>query len=211
MTSVRALELAHASHELRGAVAAAELCVSSLERARDSDDLGPWADDLRLQLERAAWAIDDLDRIRSAGGEVMADEPIEVGRLMRRRMRAWSRLARCSGKTVQLDWRVGAVSVRGDARRFCQALDNLISNAIRHGGDRVVVVGSLVNGLLRVEIVDGGSGPARLEPRAADPSDRHGHGLVIARHGVEGCGGAMRTVRGGVVLELPVAASLSAA
>jgi two-component system sensor histidine kinase TctE len=72
-----------------------------------------------------------------------------------------------------------------DPDRLAQALDNLICNAIHHGGLRVSVDASLYSRGVRVCVVDSG-GPHRDPGRRGDP--RHGHGLrvvstVAAEHG----------------------------
>ena len=98
------------------------------------------------------------------------------------------------------------VFVTGDARRLCQALDNLVSNAIRHGGSQIVLRATLNGGDLRLVLRDGGPGPspAALGARVVPIGHEHGHGLAIAKLAVESCGGTITALDGGVLVELPV-------
>ncbi len=95
---------------------------------------------------------------------------------------------------MRCDWRAGEVWVRGDAEALTRALDNLIANALEHGGGRVLIEGERVAGLARVSISDGGPGaphPDRVcEPGPGSP---RGHGLSIAKDAVESQGGRIVT------------------
>jgi hypothetical protein len=91
-----------------------------------------------------------------------------------------------------------------------QALDNLISNAIEHGGLRVGIRASICAGGLRIEVTND---PAPVAPRKLLPlrDPRHGHGLEVAAEVAASHGGRFRlgVAEGGAVaaLELPLAAS----
>lgn len=107
---------------------------------------------------------------------------------------------------------------RGDPLLTRRVLDNLIENAIRHGGKEIEVSVARDAGVVRVSVTDDGPGlgPAvrsRLferfnrEPGA---SDGHGLGLAIAQALTSAQGGALRlddsARRTSFVLELPSAA-----
>jgi signal transduction histidine kinase len=109
--------------------------------------------------------------------------------------------------------------VLADPARISQALDNLIVNALQHGGSRVLVDGRTVGGRLRIAIADdGASGWSEAEdgprsaragrPRRRRPR-RHGHGLEVVRSVVAAHRGRFalqRSEQGSVaVLDLPLA------
>ncbi len=93
-----------------------------------------------------------------------------------------------------------------DPERLAQALDNLIHNAILHGGLRVRVEAAVFAGGVRIAVAD--SGPTSSAARRR-PGPRHGHGLrvvsaVAAEHGGRFL---LRTSPDGTraILELPFA------
>jgi signal transduction histidine kinase len=70
------------------------------------------------------------------------------------------------------------VRVNVDPDRLRQALSNLISNAIRYGGDRCLVVGRTDGNGIVLEVHDSGSGvPTRYEDRIWDHFERGEHRL----------------------------------
>ncbi len=88
----------------------------------------------------------------------------------------------CAGMPV-------AALVSGDRSALAQALDNLIVNAIEHGGPTIVVAGSLRDGRLRIAVVDSGramrprsrrNSPAQMIARLSGRHHR-GHGLGVVR------------------------------
>src|SRR5262249_10981362 len=97
--------------------------------------------------------------------------------------------------------------------------DNLIVNAIEHGGPRVRVEAELAAGRLRVAVIDSGRG-SRPTERRETPAElverltgrrRRGHGLRVVRRTAAAHGGelSLRCSESGTaaVLELPLAAA----
>ena len=82
---------------------------------------------------------------------------------------------RPTGGGIRLYWDAGPAPVEGDPRRMAQAFDNLIANALEHGGPPVVVTGARVAGRVRVTIANGRGTSAH--PGRGDP--RRGHGTEI--------------------------------
>jgi signal transduction histidine kinase len=130
----------------------------------------------------------------------------------------WGARARLAGGSLMLRWKAGAAVVVGDQRGIAQALDNLIVNAIEHGGPAIVVEGQCRGNRLRVLVSDPGRGTrtravgtgragtiARLSGRR-----RRGHGLAVVRQVAAAHGGRFalsRSESGSLaVLELPLAA-----
>jgi signal transduction histidine kinase len=172
--------VAEAEHELRGPLQTLMLALERDER------LGP-------ELERARVALADLSAARSRRRAVAEDELIQLDRLVWRAATASDLLARRVGGGVHLDWRAGPVVIRANRGRVAQALNNLLVNAIEHGGGTVRVVGRRTRRGVRVEVVDAG----------------RGHGLAIAAKAVRDSGGTLHGARAGsgtaMAIELPAA------
>ena len=90
--------------------------------------------------------------------------------------------------------------IDGDPSRLRQVLDNLISNAVRHGSaSDVVLVRAEVDGMLRISVSDHGEGiPLEQQERIFDVGVRldstspgTGLGLALARAIAEGHGGSL--------------------
>lgn len=171
----RRLELvACAEHELRGPLAALTLAAA---RSRPVPALV-----VEGQLERARVALADLSaarRGRRAPPEVRRQEAQAVAE---RAAAAWN---------VPLEWHAGRAPVDADPSRLSQALGNLLSNALEHGGGRAVVRGVRCGDRLRIEVAD------------------RGRGLAIAARAVEEAGGRLALASGpdGTIaaVELPLA------
>ncbi|MGH8915672.1 MAG: ATP-binding protein [Acidimicrobiia bacterium] len=77
------------------------------------------------------------------------------------------------------------VVIRADADRLRQALANLLTNAIRYGGDRVIITGHVVDNDLVLEIHDNGKGvPTRFEHAIWERFERGAHRLNAVTPGM---------------------------
>lgn len=131
-------------------------------------------------------------------------------------VRRWLPFARLAGSDLRLSWTGPDVLVRGDGSALAGALENLISNAIEHGGSRIEVSGMAIGRKVRLVVTDSGTdsrsagGPGSSIPGAEDLADvaGHGHGLEVVRETVSEHRGKFETeygpLRSEAVIVLPV-------
>jgi len=116
----------------------------------------------------------------------------------------WERAASQAGGSLRLRWGAGRARAHVHDGRLLQALDNLVANAVEHGGPRLELVGERREDRVRVELRDSGGGFD-----SGPPPDRRagrGRGLEIARRAVEDSGGRLEVGPGAkVAVELPLA------
>jgi signal transduction histidine kinase len=154
-------------------------------------------------LRMAAAAVDRLDKEINGGGEERLQarlrlRPIVEAAVERSRWRAGR-----DGGSLTMRWSATDVCLLGDELGLFQAVDNLISNALDHGGPEVCVEVRERAGALRLSVRDRGRRAAvapagrsslslgtRLGGRA-----RHGHGLRIVRRVATRHGGSFRLLR----------------
>jgi len=170
-------------------------------------------------LQLAAAALERLDlEINGGGPGAAARGAVRLQPLARAAVGRWRARAAISGASLELRWRAGMAVVVGEQAGLAQALDNLIVNAIEHGGPAIVVEARRRGDRLRVSVADSGRA-SRSESRRDTPADvigrltgrrRRGHGLAVVRQVVASHGGRFvmrRSAEGSLaVLELPLAA-----
>ena len=180
----RVRSLSRPLHEVRGAVTGLELGLVTLARscprAEDANRVGA----LRTQIERAAAALAEIDSRRTRKHETSDErqrELVDLEALVLSRARCWEQIASGYRSRVRWEWRAGAAWTVGDPAALGSALDNLVANALEHGGGRILVEGERSGNLLRVLVSDGGGGFQLSSIGEADWALPRGHGLAIAR------------------------------
>lgn len=172
---------------------------------------------LESSVRLAAAALERLDCEVNGGTLQRPAEAVEIRPLLEAAARRWRARACLSGGSLKLRWRAGRAVVFGDRVELAQALDNLIVNAIEHGGPEVSVDARPHKGRVRIVIADSGR-VSRPAEREDSPSDviarlsgrrRRGHGLVVVRQVAAAHDGrfALRCSERGslAMLELPLA------
>src|ERR1700761_811747 len=205
-------------HEVRRPLQALAL-MGPVGGGRGGDD-GP--------LEMAAAALARLDREINGEAEAAARPATIAARpLLEAARRRWRAQAALSGATIEVRWSAGEAAIEGDRIELVAALDNLVSNALEHGGPRIELTADLVADRLCLAVVDSGSGAGR-RARERDAASRaresrrrgrtpfsrlagrarHGHGLRLVRRTAAAHGGTFALHLGehgaSAVLELPL-------
>lgn len=203
--------LSEALHELRRPLQALALAAGPGAQAAAT---GAVESSLRL----ASAALDRMDREVNGGGAVRRPpERIEARALVDAAVRRWRAGATTAGGSLGLRWRAGRMTIEGDRAQLGQALDNLIVNALEHGGPTITVGASLRDGRLRIVVADSGR-CSRPHSRDGAPAEkaarlsgrgRRGHGLAVVGRVARQHGGRFvlrQSARGSLaVLELPPA------
>lgn len=204
--------LNEALHELRRPLQAVAL--ASGPQLGGSDGAGE-------PIELAAAALERLDREINGDSLAPVVGAVDVARLAQSSVARWQGRVRLVEGSLELRWNAARALVTGDRNALGQALDNLIVNAIEHGGPTIVVAACLRKGRLRIAVVDSGRATRRRSRRnspaqvIARLSGRHhrGHGLSVVRRVAADHGGrfALRHSERGshAVLELPLAGAES--
>ncbi len=217
----RRTALNRALHELRRPLQALVLASSAprpavaAEGSLGTGDAGPVGSDDPVALTAAA--LDRLDREINGDSPVPLWGPVDGHALLGSAVGRWQARARVSECSLELRWNAGRAIVDGDRFALAQALDNLIVNAIQHGGSSIVVAGRLRHDRLRIAVADSGRA-SRPRTRRESPAEvvarltgrrRHGHGLAVVRgiaNAHRGRFALRRSERGSLaVLELPLA------
>jgi signal transduction histidine kinase len=206
----RRTALNEALHELRRPLQVLALAVPGRGRVEPSAIQG--------SVQMATTALDQLQR--EINGEALAPvcEAVRVRPLVKSAVGRWKGRAALAGGSLSLRWQAGEAAIAGDRGQIAAALDNLVVNAIEHGGPAVVVEAWTDSGKLRLAVVDCGRG-ARPQCRRESPAELlarisgrrlRGHGLRVVRRIAAAHGGDFRLRARGqgteAVLELPLTA-----
>lgn len=168
-------------------------------------------------MELATAALERLDREINGRSPSPAWGSVDGAALVESAAARWGSRVRMTGGSLSVRWTAGRALVNGDRLALGQALDNLIVNAMEHGGPTIVIAARVCAGRLRIAVVD--SGPAaRPRSRRESPAQaiarlagerRRGHGLAVVRRIAAEHDGrfALRHGEGGslAALELPLA------
>jgi signal transduction histidine kinase len=172
---------------------------------------------LESSVRLAAAALERLDCEVNGSAVQRPPEAVELRPVLEAAVRRWGARANLAGGSLKLRWRAGRAIVIGDRVELAQALDNLLVNAIEHGGPTISVDARPHKGRVRIVIADSGRA-SRSAERRDTPTEvisrlsgrrRRGHGLAVVRQVAashEGRFALRRSERGSLALfELPLA------
>ena len=162
--------LNRAIHELRRPLQALTL----IDDGAGPPPGSPPAAGRRGLLELVSAAVDDLDRTVNGGKQQRAVRPFCCRELLLASLERWRPAAAGAGG-FKVFWDAGPALVEGDPVGMAQAFDNLIANALEHGGPPLVITGATVAGKLRVTVANGRAkaGRAGAQPRRSPSRPRH--------------------------------------
>ncbi len=134
-------------------------------------------------LELARCALAELEgELNGSDLPPRARRQVSGRELLEAALERWRAPAELAGG-IRVYWDAGAAPVLCDPARLSQALDNLLANAIDHGGRPRVVTGASVAGRLRITVANGpgpgGARPGLGDPAAAPGDPRRGHGVEL--------------------------------
>ncbi|MBS1891009.1 MAG: hypothetical protein JST59_06940 [Actinobacteria bacterium] len=207
-------------HELRRPLQALALMAPPGSRPPGED--GP--------VEMAAAALAALEREINREREAASSAVVALRPLLEAARRRWRAQAAMCGVGLTLRWDADEAAVEGSRLELAAALDNLIANALEHGGAQIELAAERVGDRICLAVVDSGNGAGRrarqreavLKGRdgrrrrdARGPfgrlsgKARHGHGLRLVRRTAARHGGTFALHEGecgtSAVLELPLA------
>lgn len=220
ITRAHRRRLNRAMHELRRPLQALTL----IDDGAGPPPSSPPAAGRRGLLELAACALADLDRAVNGGPAEPSTRRVSCRELVLACLERWRPAAADAGG-FKVFWDAGPALVEGDPARMAQALDNLIANALEHGGPPLVITGASVAGRLRITVANGsgrqdpaaqdlaglsnGNGNGASRRACRDP--RRGHGTELVSEVASAHRGRFALCRTGdgcvAALELPLADS----
>jgi signal transduction histidine kinase len=171
----RRTALNEAMHELRR-----PLQVLSLSLPADASEVAPAESSLQL----ARVALDRLDREINGVSHEEEVKGVSIRNLAEEAVRRWRSAVLRNGGTLELALDNEDTCVQGNYFDLTQALDNLISNAIEHGGGQVRIGWRREGDQVCVSVVDNGViARAKFGRRGLRRARRcrRGHGLKIVR------------------------------
>ncbi len=219
--------LAVLGHELRNPLAPM-LTALQLVDMKAPDSLLRERQIMRRQIDHMRRLVDDLlDVSRITRGKLeIRREPALLQAVVERSIETVEPAARARSLAIEVDVPRDPVWVLGDETRLVQAVSNMLSNALRYGGDgRIALTLDVVDGRARIAVADDGMGmDADTLRRAFDAFYQApqgaarkvgglGLGLAIVRsiaalHGGQVSASSDGAGRGSrFVIELPVAAA----
>src|ERR1700744_5937930 len=158
-------------HELRRPLQALALMAAPAGRGENGDEGA---------LEMAAAALLRLELEINGGRAEAARATIAVRPLLEATARRWRGQALLRGGSLVGCWRAAEAAVAGDRLELAAALDNLVANALEHGGSRIELTADLFDGRICLAVVDSRPRAGRRGPGGPAGGRRRG---VVGRRG----------------------------
>lgn len=156
---------------------------------------------LASSLDIAVAALERLDHEINGGRGLVETESFFVRPLVEAAVARWRPVVAARQRSLGLSWTGGDKAMQGSQIALAQAVDNLISNALVHGGGPISVEATSGGQELLLSVKDRGRVPAasaRRFPvwRRGRDRRRHGHGLKIVRRLAARHRGSFNLIRG---------------
>ena len=213
--SIRAFS-ANAAHELRTPLAAmlGEVQVT-LRRERSPEAYQAALQVVEVEATRLGRLVEMLLALARADAGMLNPASIQFDLERAARLARERAVAAHAGADRRITLRLAPATALGDPLLTGRVLDNLIDNALRHGGERVEIAVEAEAAVVRVSVTDDGPGvPRGIRARVFERFTREGAqaggfglGLAIARGLAEAQNGRLwldeASTGGRFVLELP--------
>jgi signal transduction histidine kinase len=182
--------LNEAIHELRRPLQVLALALPEAELSKRA---------VGSSLRLAADALEQLDREINGGPAEVGFSPVRVGSLVEGAVGRGESQAKLAGRHLRVRGDAGELWVEGNPLELAQAMDNLISNSIEHGGGEVIVEVDSTDRLVCIRVRDEGLHSGSFSWRRCRPRGRrchrHGHGLRVVGRTAASHGGSFRLSR----------------
>lgn len=180
------------SHQLRTPLARMSLALDS-DVARD--ELGPVAEDLKLEMARLTQTVSGLLTFSRDPDDAMFASPrMALGEIMEHVQTDWHGPLATKGRRVVLTVPPDLTEAKVPAGLAEQILGVLMDNAARHGSGTVTIAVRDLGGAMAIDVTDEGS---QTRPETdlfteRQPGHRHGIGLPLARSLAQAHGGRLQ-------------------
>jgi two-component system OmpR family sensor kinase len=169
-------------------------------------------------MKRLIDSLLELARL-DAGQELMKREPLDLANIASDCIDLVQTLA--DARNLKLELHLDPTPCLGDAQRLGQVVTNLLTNAIEHTKDRIIITTKREGDHVRLNVSDNGPGIAqehlehlferfyRADAARSRGTEHNGLGLAISKTIVEAHGGrleAMNYTEGGAVLTMTIVA-----
>jgi len=170
------------------------------------------------RMKRLIDSLLELARL-DAGQELMKREPLDLANIASDCIDLVQTLA--DARNLKLELHLDPTPCLGDAQRLGQVVTNLLTNAIEHTKDRIIITTKREGDHVRLNVSDNGPGIAqehlehlferfyRADAARSRGTEHNGLGLAISKTIVEAHGGrleAMNYTEGGAVLTMTIVA-----
>ncbi|MGE5336086.1 MAG: sensor histidine kinase [Nitrososphaerota archaeon] len=160
-------------------------------------------------LRLAAAALERLDREVNGAPGPAGPAAADPRPLLEAAVERWRAAAARRRGRVSLLWEAGEAVVWVHPVGLSQAVDNLLNNALEHGGPEVAVSVAVEGRFLAIAVRDRGGRAVGIDgPRLPGGDPRRGHGLRVVRRFAASHGGSfeLRRAEGGAeaILRLPL-------
>ncbi|MFL5833609.1 MAG: sensor histidine kinase [Solirubrobacterales bacterium] len=147
-------------------------------------------------LELAVAAVERLDREINGDRLEATAASFPLRPLVEEAVERWRPAADGQGRRLNLSWSGDDAPLWGDRIELVQAVDNLITNALRHGSGAISVDVAAEDRNVRLAVRDEGPAVVSAGPQARGAGrggrNRHGHGLAIVRRAAARHSGSFR-------------------
>ncbi|MDE5414312.1 sensor histidine kinase [Alkalihalobacterium chitinilyticum] len=130
--------LSASSHELKTPLATMQLISENLALVRENpEDHEEFVADLMVQIDKMKQMVNQLLDMNRAWDRSLRKEPLEASEIKKHLQKNFQHA--CENKRIKLDFTLEDVMLHVDHASFFQAIDNIISNAVRYSPSNTMI------------------------------------------------------------------------